>query len=245
MKTFLLVAVVALGIFWIVSYLRAYFKARAIYKYLETAVGDMGLLSGMLAVTPDQIFEHNFRVLQKSDPLQAFTLPYVRIMEAVHAGKNPRKDDVERLQILGRLKSAHDDCRALYPDAKYEIDGAVRGRVFFREDLTLAGYNQYEPEVSAIIERVFGSKCLSVDDLEFLRRTHYINENMRWADEVGKPKASYRDEPHYVWTQFRGEKTRFFFNESFAVMAVVKGGVGEKNEVLWELEGAYQQEAVV
>ena len=226
-------------VLWLVRlFVNYYLKIRVIEKSLIAAAEDIGLL----ATTPEEIFEHNLKVLQGTDPEQAARYIHTMVMRTIIDGKPPRKVDVERLKKLERLKAIDEDGLTLYPDAVYEMSDVVRGRVFFRRDLTLAGYKDYRPDVEEILVRTMEQKYLLPDDAKFLQRIHCVFEITKWGERYGGPGFPYPEMRYHVSEEVHGEQLDLYFDNNLCLIVVVKRQNSQRDDVLWELPGARQPE---
>lgn len=215
-------------------------REEAIKKWLMDGVRDTGLL----ATTPEAVFEHNFRVLLQEDRQQAAGCLHHWVMQTIREGKPPRAVDVKRLKKLGRLRAVDASGLALYPDAAHELDGLIRARVFFRQDLTLAGFKDYQPELEEILTRTFEQKHLSPSDAELLRRINCLREVNKFGEHYGGPYFPYPDERYSVYARFQGEWQEFYFDERLALIVVVnrERDSSRYGEVIWERPGARRPE---
>ncbi len=215
------------------------FRARVIGQSLLTATDELGIL----AITPKEKFEHNLRMLLKYNPNGAGELLHSAIMMDILDGKEPREAYIKLVRRLGHLKAAKKGDRALYPGAYYEMDGVVGGRVFFRKNLSLAGFKDYQADIETILLRTLEAKHLSSDDFTFLRNVHIpITESMKLGDRYGGVGLPYPDERHVIMQSIRGMLTYLYFDEKFDLVVALKKHENGDSEIFWERPGARQPE---
>jgi hypothetical protein len=227
-------------VIWVVgSFILKHLRKKIIGRSLLTAADDLGIL----AVTPEGKFEHNLRMLLRSSPEGAVELLHSAVMRAIFDGKEPKERDVKLLRKLGHLKTTGKEGRALYPDASYEMNEVVAGRVFFCKDLSLAGFKDYSSDVEAILLRAIETKYLSPNDADFLRCLHVgPNEAIKYGNHYGGPGFPYPDERYFIMESIRGELTELCFDEKLNLIVAQKKRPDATTEILWERSGARQPE---
>lgn len=220
---------------------RVYGKAYAknVEKSLRNSIEDFGLL----ACTPEQVFEHNFKVLLQDDTKEE-AARYLEhwITQGILEGKEPRKIDMERLRDLGYLTAVSADGLELFPEAAYELDQGRR-KIFFKKDLALSGSKDYNNEIGEVLINILDRKHCLPSEIEFLRARGRLSESTAKLGNppYGGPGLPYPDERYWVYHKFDGEWLDFYFDENFVLVVVIDRN-NQKDRIVWERPGSRQPE---
>lgn len=199
--------------------------------------------SGMLATTPEEIFEHNLKVyMSMGEKDNAVALLHSAIVQKVIKGEQPRKVDVERIKDLNGLELAGEEDRLVCPDAIYKLE-IVRGVIFIRADLSVARYKNYDSEVKEVLLRILESKRLEKSDRELLEKFNcYIGKSEKRGEIYGGPGFPYPDERYYVMERLNGKRITFAFDDNFNLLVAMDYSDTSKDVVVWERSGARKPE---
>lgn len=240
MRIFAGIVVVAAA-YQIIKILISYLRRKAIERSIMASAESMG----MLATTPEQVREHNLRVIEQSgDMVNYKRYLHSYTFDMIDKGQLTRQH-AERLKKAGCLKPVDQIGLSLFPDAKYELANTVRVKVYFRKNLTLAGTKDYSPEIEQIILRVLEQQYLSEGDTELMRRVCHIHACEKFGGEYyGGPGFPYPDERYHINGRVNGLSTDLYLDENFNLIVAQQESAPQKWDkvIVWERPGACQPE---
>lgn len=233
--------IVVVAVYQIIKILTSHLRRKAVVRSIVASAENLG----MLATTPEQVREHNLRVLERSGD----TVNYKRYLHSytfdmIDKGQLTCQY-VERLKKAGCLKPVDQIGLSLFPDAKYELANTVRVKVYFRKNLTLAGTKDYSLEIEQIILRVIEQRQLSAVDAELLKRVCHIHTSEKFGGEYyGGPGFPYPDQRYHINGMANGLSADLYLDENFNLVVAQQESAPQKWDkvILWERPGACQPE---
>jgi len=192
--------------------------------------------------TPEEMFEHNLTLYRLDGPIQA--AQHIRdwiLRQYIYERLQPRLVDINRLRDLGGIVSADKEGRHLFSDARYEMIGFPRMRIFFRWDWTLAGIKFYEYEIETRVKEVTRRKKLTTADCVYFQRFQLLSAMKVNRDgEYGGPGFPFPDERYQLNAPLSGDQLYFDQNYELIVHMHRATKPGQQDEYFWELPGARQ-----
>jgi len=184
-----------------------------------------------------QEFENEFQFFLMHDPLQARELLRGWVLKQARKKGQVLQTDAQRLHDWVQLEAVNGRDRLKPSDAEWRLANVVGKNVFFRADLTFAGYADYRKGIEQILDNLLRQQKLSLSDAEFLRRIYCLAELKKCGEHYGLLKFPYP----MVRYRIDGAVGKYFFlDEMLSLVVALERDRDGWLDVVWERVGARQ-----